>query len=236
MIARLFYLVIVSSFLMYCSPNTENASTTGETSVGTEESTMEEDNENILPPKTGDKKRIIFFGNSLTAAYGLDPQQGFVALIQKKLDSLGLNYQTVNAGLSGETTAGGRERVDWILNQPVDIFILELGGNDGLRGIDPASSKENLQAIIDAVRKKYPQAEIILAGMEAPPNMGQEFTAAFRKMYPDLAQKNDVKLIPFLLEGVGGESDLNLPDGIHPNEKGHKIVAENIWEVLQPVL
>jgi acyl-CoA thioesterase-1 len=180
--------------------------------------------------------KIIFFGNSLTAAYGLDPAEGFPALIQAKLDEKGYNYEVVNAGLSGETSAGGNERVDWILQQMVDIFVLELGGNDGLRGIDPASTYSNLQSIIDKVREKAPETQIILAGMEAPPNMGQEYTSAFRNVYAKLAQENKLPLIPFLLKDVGGIPELNLPDGIHPNTEGQKIVANNVWEVLQPVV
>lgn len=233
MLSKLFFISFVGILLCSCSPNEKGNNNTGE--VSTVENTAAS-NDNTLPPTSGKQKRVIFFGNSLTAAYGLDPQLGFVALIQEKIDSLNYDYQTVNAGLSGETTAGGRERIDWILNQPVDIFILELGGNDGLRGIDPKSSEENLQAIIDAVQQKYPQAKVILAGMEAPPNMGSDFTSAFREMYPRLAKRNDLSLIPFLLDGVGGEPTLNLPDGIHPNEDGHEIVADNIWKVLKPLL
>ncbi len=192
---------------------------------------------NISPTSGTEKEKIIlFFGNSLTAAYRLDPSKGFVALIQKKIDSLGLHYKTVNAGLSGETTAGGKERIDWVLRQPLSIFMLELGGNDGLRGIDPASSFQNLQAIISKVKAKYPAAKIILAGMEAPPNMGQAFTSEFRNIYPRLAKKNDIKLIPFLLEGVAGIPSLNLPDGIHPNIAGQKIVTENLWAALKDLL
>ena len=185
---------------------------------------------------TGKKKIILFFGNSLTAAYRIDPSKGFVALIQKRIDSLGLNYKTVNAGLSGETTAGGKERIDWLLRQPLAIFVLELGGNDGLRGIDPASSYQNLQSIIDKVKAKYPATKIILAGMEAPPNMGQAFTSEFRNIYPRLAKKNELILIPFLLENVAGIPSLNLPDGIHPNIAGQRIVTENLWAVLKDLL
>lgn len=187
-------------------------------------------------PATAQKKSIVFFGNSLTAAYGLDPEQSFVYLIQQKLEKAGLLYQTVNAGLSGETTAGGNSRIDWILRQPIDIFVLELGGNDGLRGIDPASSLQNLQSILDKVKKKYPQAKILLAGMEAPPNMGEQFTSQFREMYPKLAKENNTELIPFLLDKVGGIPELNQPDGIHPTAKGNEIIAETIWKYLQPML
>jgi len=182
------------------------------------------------------RPRIVFFGNSLTAGYGLDPQEAFPALIQRRLDSLGYNYQVVNAGLSGETTAGGLERVDWVLRQRVDVFVLELGGNDGLRGVAPEVSEKNLLAIVDKVRAKYPQCLIVLAGMEAPPNMGAEFTAKFRAMYPAVAKARNLTLIPFLLDGVGGVASLNLPDGIHPTAAGHRLVAQNVWAVLQTVL
>ncbi|MEL6922762.1 MAG: arylesterase [Bacteroidota bacterium] len=182
-------------------------------------------------------KKILFYGNSLTAAYGLEPTQGFAHLIQLKIDSLGLDYEVVNAGLSGETTKGGLARIDWILdNNKVDVFVLELGGNDGLRGIDPKASYQNLEQIIQKVQAKHPDVSIVLAGMEAPPNMGTDFTSKFRKMYPELAKQYDAALIPFLLDGVGGIPELNLPDGIHPNVEGHQIVAENIWKVLQPIL
>ncbi len=203
----------------------------------TEQETTTSSTEAMPTPET-DTQRIVFFGNSLSAAYGLDdPEQGFVGIIEQRLDSLGYEYEVVNAGLSGETTAGGRERVDWILEQPVDIFVLELGGNDGLRGIQPESSYENLKAIIEKVRRAYPDAKILLAGMEAPPNLGDSFTTAFRQMYPKLAEEYDkVYRIPFLLEGVAAEPDLNLPDGIHPTAEGHEIVAENVWVELKQLL
>ena len=178
-------------------------------------------------------KTILFFGNSLTAGYGIDPSEAFPALIQNKIDSMHLNFKVINAGVSGETSAGGTGRIDWILQQPVDLFILELGANDGLRGIPLSETKKNLQSIIDKVRAKYPQAKVVLAGMQIPPNMGQEYTGAFKKIYPDLAEKNNIALIPFLLEGVGGNPKLNQPDGIHPTAEGAKIVAENVWKVLK---
>lgn len=183
-----------------------------------------------------DNNTILFFGNSLTAGYGIEMDAAFPGLIQKRIDSLQLNYEVINAGLSGETTASGNTRVDWVLKQPIDIFILELGGNDGLRGISSNETRKNLQLIIDKVRTKYPTCEIIIAGMQIPPNMGPEYTTAFRTLFPEIAEKNNLLLIPFLLENVGGIPDLNLPDGIHPNEKGHKIVAENVWEVLKGLL
>ncbi|HZP59259.1 MAG TPA: arylesterase, partial [Opitutaceae bacterium] len=139
----------------------------------------------------------------------------------------------VNAGLSGETTAGGRRRIDWILRQPVDLFVLELGGNDGLRGISPADTRANLQAIIDRVRGKYPAARIVLAGMQIPTNLGPDYTRAFRTLFPELAEKNHLPFIPFLLQGVGGHPELNQADGIHPTAAGHALVAENVWKILR---
>lgn len=182
------------------------------------------------------KKTIVFFGNSLTAGYGLSPEEAFPALIQKKIDSLGLPYQVINAGVSGETSSGGKTRIDWILREPVDIFVLELGANDGLRGTPLSETKKNLQDIIDIVKAKYPDIKLVFAGMEIPPNMGQAYTTEFRNIYTDLAAKNNMTLIPFLLQGVGGEPDLNLEDGIHPNEEGHRIVAENVWRQLEKLL
>ncbi|HKH62717.1 MAG TPA: arylesterase [Flavitalea sp.] len=181
-------------------------------------------------------KTIVFFGNSLTAGYGLDPSQAFPALIQGKIDSLNLGYKVVNAGVSGETSSGGNSRVDWILEQPVDVFVLELGANDGLRGIPLQETKTNLQSIIDKVKAKYPHAKILIAGMQMPPNMGLQYTSDFRAIFPELAKKNNSLLIPFILEGVGGEANLNQQDGIHPTVEGHQIVAENVWQQLQPVL
>ncbi len=192
--------------------------------------------QNPVMPAQVAKKNIVFFGNSLTAAYQLSPEQGFTEILQRRIDSLGLPYICVNAGLSGETTADGVNRIDWVLQQPVDIFVLELGGNDMLRGLPIAESKKNLQGMLDKVKAKYPACKIVVAGMLAPPNLGAVYTDAFRDMYPGLAKKYGAGLIPFLLDGVGGVPSLNLPDGIHPNPEGQKIVAENIWKVLKPLL
>jgi acyl-CoA thioesterase-1 len=186
-------------------------------------------------PASG-KKNIVFFGNSLTAGYGVDQEDAFPSLIRDRIDSLKLPYQVINAGLSGETTAGGKSRIGWTLRQPVDIFVLELGANDGLRGIPIPGTIANLQAIIDSVRTKYPSAKIVLAGMQIPPSMGADYTMAFKEIFAGLAKKNNASLIPFLLQGVGGVPALNQPDGIHPTAKGHKIVAENVWKVLKPLL
>ncbi|HKO79127.1 MAG TPA: arylesterase [Chitinophagaceae bacterium] len=182
------------------------------------------------------KKTIVFFGNSLTAGYGLSPSQAFPAIIQKKIDSLGLPYQVINAGVSGETSSGGNTRIEWILKQPVDIFVLELGANDGLRGIPLSETKKSLQAIVDKVKKKNPDAKLLFAGMQIPPNMGQKYTTEFRNIYTELAEKNGMTLVPFLLEGVGGEAGLNQEDGIHPTADGHRIVAANLWKQLEKLL
>ncbi|TYP95547.1 acyl-CoA thioesterase-1 [Fodinibius salinus] len=180
--------------------------------------------------------RILFFGDSITAGNGITKEKAFPALIQHKIDSLNWDYNAINAGLSGETSAGGLRRVDWMLRQPVSVFMLELGGNDGLRGIDLDATKKNLQKIIDKVEAKYPNAKIIIAGMEVPPNLGPEYTKKFKEMYPALAEENDAKLIPFLLEGVARDSDLMQADGIHPTAQGHKILAQTVWDTLKPML
>lgn len=183
------------------------------------------------------KKVILFFGNSLTAGYGLESHESFPSLIQARIDSLGMSYEVINAGVSGETTATGSNRVKWVLErQPVDVFVLELGANDGLRGTPVAETKKNLEKIIDTVRSIYPQAVIILAGMMVPPSMGPEYSSAFTKVFPEVAESKNVKLIPFLLDDVAGIDTLNLPDGIHPNAQGQKIVCDNVWETLQTVL
>lgn len=179
-------------------------------------------------------KKILFFGNSLTAGYGLEePTDAFPSLIQQKIDSLNLPYKVVNAGLSGETTAGGVSRINWLLKQQIDIFVLELGANDGLRGIPVAETKKNLQSILDTVKVRYPNAKRILLGMEVPPNMGGKYVADFRVIFREIAEKNNIPLVPFMLEGVAGNVKLNLRDGIHPTAEGYKIVAENVWTVLK---
>lgn len=182
-------------------------------------------------------KTILFFGDSLTAGFGLeDTNDAYPAVIQTKIDSLRLDYVVVNSGVSGETTSGGLGRINWVLNQNIDVFVLELGANDGLRGISLAETRQNLQTIIDRVRTKYPEIPIILAGMQLPPNLGQDYTQEFKSIFEDLADKNDLEIIPFLLKDVGGIPELNQDDGIHPNIEGQKIVANNVWVVLEPLL
>jgi acyl-CoA thioesterase-1 len=180
----------------------------------------------------------VFFGDSLTAGYGLDDPdtQSFPARIQEKIDAESLPWRVVNAGLSGETSAGGLHRIDWVLRQKVDVFVLELGANDGLRGTPPDSTQANLQGIIDRVRARYPEARIVLAGMMMPTSMGPQFSQAFGSIYPALADKNKIILVPFLLEGVAGKMDLNQGDGVHPTPAGAAIIADGIWKWIRPIL
>jgi acyl-CoA thioesterase-1 len=200
------------------------------------------DNEQVAakqeePAASPEEKIILFFGNSLTAGYGLDDvSESFPSLIQDKIDSLHLDYKTINGGVSGETSAGGNSRIDFLLKQRIDVFVLELGANDGLRGISPNETIKNLQSIIDKVKTKYPGVKLVLLGMQVPPNLGKDYTNRFKEIYSQLAVKNNMALVPFLLEGVGGVASLNQADGIHPTAAGNKIVSENIWKVLKNVL
>ncbi len=179
---------------------------------------------------------MLFFGDSLTAAYQIDPDRAYPALIEEKMRAENLNYRAVNAGLSGETTAGGLRRIDWVLRREIDVFVLALGGNDMLRGFDPAEVRSNLRGILQKVRNRYPDALLLLAGMKAAPNMGADYAEAFAAIYPELAAEFDIPLIPFLLEGMAANPAYNLDDLIHPNERGHRIIAENVWKLLRPQL
>lgn len=181
-------------------------------------------------------KVILFFGDSLTAGYGLSTEEAFPALIEKELNKSDKKVHVVNAGLSGETSAGGLSRINWILRQPVDVFVLELGANDGLRGLPIEQTRKNLQSIIEKVKAKYPDCKIVLAGMMVPPNMGKQYTDEFKSIYPDLAKENKATLIPFILEDVGGIEKLNQADGIHPNVEGHKIIANNLKKVFEKLI
>lgn len=200
------------------------------------QATQEETSSETAPESTNEKGIILCFGDSLTAGMGLETDDAYPAVLQRIIDSLSLNYSVVNAGLSGETTASGKNRLNWVLNQKTDVFILELGANDGLRGINLSETRNNLQAIIDMVLAKNPDTKIILAGMQIPPNMGSVYTSEFREIFPQLAEENNAFLIPFLLKDVGGIPELNQDDGIHPTVEGQEILARNVWEVLGPVL
>jgi acyl-CoA thioesterase-1 len=179
---------------------------------------------------------VLFLGNSLTAGLGLLPEQAYPALVRAKIDSAGLDFRVVNAGVSGATSADGVRLVGGYLDRPVAAVVVELGANDMLRGQDLGATRANLQAIIDSVRARRPGARIVIAGMQAPPNLGPEYTGRFRDLYPALARRNGAALVPFLLAGVAADTALNQADGMHPNAAGEKIVAENVWKVLEPVL
>lgn len=181
-------------------------------------------------------KTILVLGDSLSAGYGVDPSQAFPALLQEKIAAAHLPYKIVNAGVSGDTSAGGLRRLQWLLRQPVSILLLELGGNDGLRGLALETTRTNLQHIIDETRRKYPAAKVLIAGMQMPPNLGPDYVNQFAELFPDIAKTNRAVLIPFLLQDVGGRPDLNQADQIHPTPEGHAIVANNVWKVLEPML
>ena len=176
-------------------------------------------------------------GTSLTAGFGLDdPDQAWPALVQRKIDEAGLRYKVVNAGVSGETSAGALRRMDWLLKEKAAVLVVETGANDGLRGQDPAATRANVQAIVERARRQSPPPTVVLVGMMAPPNLGTSYTQSFRTLFPELAKANGAALVPFLLDGVAGVARLNQADGIHPNAEGQRIVADNVWRVLHPLL
>ena len=227
---RLCYILPLLFILSCGSDKKENITSENIDTKPKEESQLSETSEN-------GSATILFFGDSITAGYGLDDSaNAFPGLIQEKIDSLNLNYTVINSGLSGETTAGGKSRIDWILNQDIDIFLLELGANDGLRGVPLSETRANLQAIINTVQEKSPDTKIILAGMQLPPNMGQEYTTEFKELFIEIAATNDIAFIPFILKDVGGIAALNQNDGIHPTEEGHQIIAQTVWEILEPMV
>ena len=182
------------------------------------------------------KKTVVFLGDSLTAGLGVQPSEAFPSLVAEKIRAAGLPFEVQNAGLSGDTSAGGLRRIDWLLQRPIDVLVLELGANDGLRGLDLKSMKTNLQTIIDKTKAKNPQVKIVLAGMQVPPNLGPEYATGFQRVFDELARENKATLIPFLLEGVGGHRELNQQDLIHPSPAGHRIVADLVWRTLEPIL
>jgi len=181
-------------------------------------------------------KRIVILGDSITAGYGLDPAEAYPALLQQKIDAAKLPYTVANAGVSGDTTAGGLRRIAWAMGKGADVLIIALGGNDGLRGLSPDETKKNLLGIAEKARTRNPEIKILLAGMQMPDNMGPDFTARFKAVFPEAARESKATLIPFLLEGIGGIGNFNQPDGIHPTPEGQEKVSETVWKILQPVL
>ncbi|GAC1695969.1 MAG: arylesterase [Gemmatimonadaceae bacterium] len=179
---------------------------------------------------------MLCVGTSLTAGLGLDPDSAFPAIIQRKLDAAGAAVDVVNAGVSGETSAGALRRIDWLLRRPADFIVIETGANDGLRAQDVDSTRRTIRAILSEARGRRPDATLFLAQMQAPPNLGARYTARFAAMFPELARESGAILVPFLLEGVAGRAELNQADGVHPNEEGERIVAENVWRVVGPIV
>ncbi len=229
---KLRYLSILILFVCLVSCNSDNGATASKAA----DQTADTKPSPSKVEKKSKSKTIVFFGDSLSAGLGLDKEKAFPNLIQKKITEADLDYKVVNAGLSGETTAGGLRRVDWILKQKIDVFVLELGGNDALRGLPTEDTYKNLNGIIDKVETKYPEAKILLTGMEAPPNLGSDFTKRFRENFQKISKDRNIKLLPFLLDKVAGETDLNQADGIHPTAEGHEIIAGTVWEYLREML
>ena len=217
--------IVAASILAACSREEEASS-----------SSVASDTATLADTVSGRKGRILFVGTSLTAGLGLDPQQSYPALIARRIDSLGLPYEVDNAGYSGETSAGALRRIDWLVRNPVDVLVLETGANDGLRVLSVDSMRANIQTIIDRVRAASPNVRILLVGMEAPPNLGPRYTSEFRKVFPEVAERNGATLLPFLLVGVAGVDSLNQGDGIHPNVAGSRRLAETVWRALAPML
>jgi len=187
-------------------------------------------------PAAPARARIVVLGDSITAGFGLDPGDAYPAILQQKIDAAGLPFTVANAGVSGDTTAGGLRRIDWALGPGADVLIIALGGNDGLRGISTQQTAENLSGIIKRARAKAPGVAVIVAGMQMPGNMGPEYVEQFRSLFPRVASESDAAFVPFLLEGVGGAPELNQADQIHPTAAGQKRVAENVWKVLEKVI
>lgn len=230
--------IALASVVVACGKGDGNgADSRGQGSVPSATAERSSDGQPATDQGLEERPTVVFVGTSLTAGLGLtDPDEAYPALIQKKIDSLGLNYRVVNAGVSGETSAGALQSIGWLMRSPASVVVIETGANDGLRGLSVAAMRANIQAIIDTVKSEHPDARIVLAGMEAPPNLGARYTSSFREVFPELARANHATLIPFLLEGVAGVDSLNQADGIHPNPEGARVVADNVWRVLRPVL
>jgi len=231
---RLYLLLLVGVLgLVGCGQDRSNSAAPrvpSDTTASTSSSTT-------APTTSDDGIRVLVLGNSIAAGAGVSPQAAFPALLQQKVDSLDWDVTVQNAGVSGETTAGGRQRIGWLLQDSVDVLVLELGGNDGLRGIDPSVTRNNLRGIIDTTLATYPEARVLLAGMQIPPNLGPEYTRQFRQVYPEVAKAYErVTLIPFILQDVAGVDSLMQDDGIHPTAAGHRYVARNVWSKLKPIL
>lgn len=239
-LVRYCFVILTSILIAACGPETtsdskdtfsEKTDASVEPQSAPESLTGERDTD-----KGNGDKVIVFFGDSITAGFGVERSQAFPALIEDRFEDSGYDIVVRNAGVSGETTAGGLRRIDWVLNQHIDVIVIELGGNDGLRGIPVAETRSNLEAIIRKVKETYPDAHVVLAGMQLPPNLGQTYTTAFANLFSEVATAEEVTLIPFILEGVGGVPELNQSDGIHPTASGHEVIAEHIWPTMLSVV
>ena len=228
-VTRMLLIVFFLIMQLHCTNKPNKEDTVVNTSI-------KDDPSSTSGAENQDKPIVLFFGDSLTAGYGLQEEDAFPTLVQNRIDSLGMGYQVVNGGLSGDTSSNGKSRISWVLRNPVDVFVLALGANDMLRGLDLNSTEENLRGILEAVQAKNKDTKIIIAGMIAPPNMGERYVDGFKGMYKRIADEYSAGYIPFLLEGVAGDASLNLGDGKHPNAIGQKIVMENVWEVLESYL
>ena len=224
--------VLLSTLTMACGGN----GAARDTSSTTKPASPPESPAESAPPARDSQRTLLFLGTSLTAGLGLDPDSAYPQLIQRKIDANRLPYQVVNAGVSGETSAGLLRRLDWVLRRPAEVIVVETGANDGLRGLPVSATRATIGEILSRIRKERPSAALVLVQMEAPPNLGQEYTSAFHAMFAELAREHGATLMPFLLEGVAGESRLNQGDGMHPNNAGERIVADNVWRALQPLL
>ncbi|PQJ33276.1 hypothetical protein BSZ35_00475 [Salinibacter sp. 10B] len=241
-IARLYLFALVGVLSVAgCGQNRSNSPTARpadtSTSAGATASSSSASSATAADTTENADLRVLVLGNSIAAGLGVPSGASFPSRLQQTVDSLGWNVTIQNAGVSGETTAGGLRRIDWLLNERVDVLILELGGNDGLRGVDPSATQQNLNGIIDTTLAAYPEAHVLLAGMRIPPNLGPDYTEQFRQVYPAVAkQYEQVTLVPFISEEVMGVDSLVQDDGIHPNVAGHRHVARSVWSYLRPLL
>ncbi len=224
-LASIFRAFLIVALLAACSP--EQPSSPRQPAV------QPPDTPQLLHPSA---MTVLCLGDSLTEGSGLDRSQAFPARLQEKIDALDWKFTVINGGLGGDTTAAALRRLDWLLQRRIDVLILALGGNDGLRGLPLAEIRKNLGAIISKTTARYPEVTVVVAGIQIPPNYGTRYVREFRDLFPEVAAKHGALLIPFLLEGVGGRPDLNFPDGIHPNGRGQEIVAENVWKIIEPLL
>jgi acyl-CoA thioesterase-1 len=235
-LSRAAALLLIAVYGLSCSKGSEQRTTATKSTADTPAATASSRAADSAPPRRDARMSLVFAGTSLTAGLGLEPDSAYPMLIQRKIDSAGLPFEVTNAGVSGETSAGLLDRLDWLLRGDFRVLVLESGANDGLRGVPPAALKTNLETALDRIKAKRPDAKVVLVQMEALPNLGPKYAADFHRVYPTVAKEKGVTLIPFLLDSVAGRRDLNQGDGVHPNDRGEHIVAEHVWRSLRPIL